>query len=86
MGRVTRWRSNGYFDQAKCSQIYISRSRKTVERSQGSWPGKEDYETLEFKNKASLRYPGGTIEPGEYKFQGDLNSILIAPDWLLAEW
>ena len=24
-------------------------------------------------------------EPGEYKFEGDLNSIPVAPDWLLAE-
>ena len=32
-------------------------------------------------------YPGkdGLSKPGHYKFKGDLNSIPVAPDWLIAE-
>ena len=51
--------------------------------------GKEDYEILWNSKKQGVifgDYPGGdNSEPGEYKFEGDLNNIPIAPDWLLAE-
>ena len=51
--------------------------------------GKEDYEILWNSKKQGVifgAYPGGdNSEPGEYKFQGDLDSIPVAPDWLLAE-
>ena len=33
-----------------------------------------------------MLYPGGKVsKPGEYIFEGDLNNIPTAPDWLLAE-
>ena len=51
--------------------------------------GKEDYEILWNSKKQGVifgAYPGGdNSEPGEYKLEGDLNNIPVAPDWLLAE-
>ena len=51
--------------------------------------GKEDYEILWNSKRQGIifgAYPGGdNSEPGEYKLEGDLNNIPVAPDWLLAE-
>ena len=48
-----------------------------------------DYEILWDSKRQGVifgAYPGGkNSEPGEYKIEGDLNNIPIAPDWLLAE-
>ncbi len=48
-----------------------------------------DYEILWDSKRQGVifgAYPGGkNSEPGEYKIEGDLNNIPVAPDWLLAE-
>ena len=48
-----------------------------------------DYEILWSSKRQGVifgEYPGGkSSEPGQYKFSGDLSSIPVAPDWLLAE-
>ena len=48
-----------------------------------------DYEILWSSKRQGVifgEYPGGkNSEPGQYKFSGDLSSIPVAPDWLLAE-
>ena len=51
--------------------------------------GDQDYEILWNSKRQGVifgAYPGGkTSEPGQYKIEGDLDSIPVAPDWLLAE-
>jgi hypothetical protein len=48
-----------------------------------------DYEILWNSKRQGVifgAYPGGkNSTPGHYSFEGDLNSIPVAPDWLLAE-
>jgi hypothetical protein len=49
---------------------------------------KGDYEILWGRQGVIYgAYPGkeGICKPGQYKFSGDLNSIPVAPDWLIAE-
>jgi len=56
--------------------------RKDDNHSQG------DYEILWGRQGVIYgAYPGkeGICKPGQYKFSGDLNSIPVAPDWLIAE-
>jgi hypothetical protein len=56
--------------------------RKDDKRSNG------DYEILWGRQGVIFgAYPGkpGICKPGDYTFKGDLNSIPVAPDWLIAE-
>ena len=49
----------------------------------------DDYEILWNDKRQGVihgAYPGGKVSvPGQYHLEGDLNSIPVAPDWLLAE-
>tara|TARA_B100001142_G_scaffold44739_1_gene40912 strand:+ start:16 stop:2259 length:2244 start_codon:yes stop_codon:yes gene_type:complete len=56
---------------------------------EGRGLGDQDYEILWNSKRQGVifgEYPGSkNSEPGQYKISGDLSSIPIAPDWLLAE-
>ena len=56
---------------------------------EGRGLGDSDYEILWNSKRQGVifgAYPGGKhSEPGQYTFDGDLNDIPVAPDWLLAE-
>ena len=56
---------------------------------EGRGLGDQDYEILWNSKRQGVifgEYPGSkNSEPGQYKISGDLSSIPVAPDWLLAE-
>jgi len=56
---------------------------------EGRGLGDQDYEILWNSKRQGVifgEYPGSkTSEPGQYTISGDLSSIPVAPDWLLAE-
>ncbi len=90
MGFLARWRSNNTSTKANAAKYLFRVPEELWADVKGHGLRKEDggdYEILWGRQGVVCgAYPGGKVsKPGEYIFEGDINNIPTAPDWLLAE-